>query len=114
MDKNIIFKFDNKEINFTELFAIFFSLNYNAEKLVIEDVNPTGSITVKIVTQDKEEYAQKVISKIKQALNDVETIVSDNNMNTLQPNIGYSMKQVDDLLDEIEKQTIDANVERKC
>lgn len=112
MDKDIIFKFEDKEINFTELFAIFFSLNYGVERLVIEDVNPIGIITVKIVTQDDKECTQKVITKIKQALNNVETIVFDNSMNTLQPTIGYNMKQVDDLLDEIENQIIDANTER--
>lgn len=47
MDKDIIFKFDNEEINFTELFAIFFSLN-EGEKLIVEDVNPIGVIKVKI------------------------------------------------------------------
>ena len=102
MDKDIIFKFDNKEINFTELFAIFFSLS-DGENLIVEDINPIGIITVKIVTQDDKECTQKVIAKIKQALNSVETIVSNNSVNTLQPNIGYNMKQVDDLLDEIEK-----------
>jgi hypothetical protein len=53
-DKDIMFKFDNKEINFTELFAIFFSLNYGVERLVIEDVNPIGIITVKVVGSIKE------------------------------------------------------------
>jgi hypothetical protein len=48
MDKDFIFKFDNKEINFTELFAIFFSLN-DGEKLIVEDVNPIGVIKVKVV-----------------------------------------------------------------
>ena len=48
MDNNIIFKFDNEEINFTELFAIFFSLS-DGEKLIIEDVNPVGVIKVKVI-----------------------------------------------------------------
>ena len=48
MNENFIFKFDNKEINFTELFAIFFSLG-DGEKLIIEDVNPIGVIKVKII-----------------------------------------------------------------
>lgn len=47
MDKDIMFKFDNEEINFTELFAIFFSLS-EGEKLVIEDVNPVGVIKVNV------------------------------------------------------------------
>ena len=47
MDKDIIFKFDNEEISFTELFAIFFSLS-DKEKLIVEDVNPVGVIKVKI------------------------------------------------------------------
>ena len=50
MDKDFIFKFDNKEINFTELFAIFFSLS-DGEKLIIEDVNPIGVIKVKVIEQ---------------------------------------------------------------
>lgn len=48
MDKEFIFKFDNKEINFTELFAIFFSLE-NGEKLIVEDVSPIGVIKVKVM-----------------------------------------------------------------
>ena len=47
MDKDIILKYDNEEINFTELFAIFFSLS-GREKLVIEDVNPIGIVKVKV------------------------------------------------------------------
>ena len=54
MDKNFIFKFDNKEINFTELFAIFFSLG-DGEKLIVEDVNPVGVIEVKVIEQKDEE-----------------------------------------------------------
>jgi hypothetical protein len=46
VDKDIIFKFDDKEINFTELFAIFFSLS-DGEKLIVEDVNPVGVIKIK-------------------------------------------------------------------
>jgi hypothetical protein len=48
MDKDIMFKYDDKEINFTELFAIFFSLG-EEEKLVVEDVNPIGIVKVKVV-----------------------------------------------------------------
>ena len=48
MEKDIIFKLDNEEINFTELFAIFFSLN-DKEKLIIEDVNPIGVVKVKVI-----------------------------------------------------------------
>lgn len=58
------------------------------------------------------ETAKTLITKIKQALNDVETVISDNSMNTLQPNIGYNMKQVDDLLDEIEKKILDAKIDK--
>ena len=58
------------------------------------------------------ETAEKLITKIKQALNNVETIVSDNSMNTLQPNIGYNMKQVDDLLDEIEEQITNTRIKK--
>ena len=57
MDKDIIFKFDNREINFTELFAIFFSLS-DGEKLIVEDVNPIGIIKVK-VTESKEPIKPK-------------------------------------------------------
>lgn len=64
-----------------------------------------------IFVKERKETAKTLITKIKQALNDVETIVSDNNMNNLQPNIGYNMKQVDDLLDEIEKKILDAKIE---
>ena len=54
MNNYIRFKFEDKEINFTELFAIFFSLS-GGEKLVVEDVNPVGVIKVKVIEhRDKE------------------------------------------------------------
>ena len=65
-----------------------------------------------IFVKERKETAKTLITKIKQALNDVETVISDNSMNTLQPNIGYNMKQVDDLLDEIEKKILDAKIDR--
>ena len=48
MEKDIIFKLDNEKIDFTKLFAIFFSLT-DEEELVVEDVNPIGIIKVKII-----------------------------------------------------------------
>lgn len=53
-------------------------------------------------TQGKE-TAEKVITKIKQSLSSIETIRGDDT-NKLQPEIGYSMREVDDLLDELAKQ----------
>lgn len=48
MDKDIRFKYEDEEISFTELFAIFFSLS-EEKKLVVEDVNPIGVIKVKVI-----------------------------------------------------------------
>ena len=54
MDKDIRFKLEDREINFTELFAIFFNLG-DGEKLIIEDVHPFEGIKVKVIEhRDKE------------------------------------------------------------
>jgi hypothetical protein len=49
------------------------------------------------------ETAAKLIAKIKQALTSIEIIV-DNDTHKWQPDIGYNVQEVDDLLDELANQ----------
>lgn len=56
----------------------------------------------KAYNQGRKETAERIIAEIKQSLNSVETIVGDTHK--LQPDIGYSIREVDDLLDELAKQ----------
>lgn len=63
------------------------------------------NLMAKLELKEKEvckETTEKLITKIKQSLCSVETIVGDTHK--LQPEIGYSMREVDDLLDELAKE----------
>lgn len=51
------------------------------------------------------ETVKRIIAKIKQFLNGVET-VRNNDENNLQPEIGYKCSGVDDFLDKLEKEEV--------
>lgn len=48
ISKNMIIKFEGKEISYNELFSIFFNKKEN-QTLIIEDVHPFNVISVRLV-----------------------------------------------------------------
>ena len=57
------------------------------------------------IKYERKRMVENIIVKIKQSLNSVEIIRGDTT-NKLQPEIGYSMREVDNLLDELAEQFV--------
>jgi hypothetical protein len=78
-------------------------LAYQYCNLIIENKNLKEDLDIEVLKG--KETAEKLITKIKQSLNSVEIIRGDD-MHKLLPDIGYSVREVDDLLDKIENKLV--------
>ena len=81
-------------------------------EIVKEEINNLADANIKysIALENKDkDTTEKVIKKVREMLDNCETIY-ENDEHLITPNVGYLMKDVDDGLDEIEKQL---NVEIK-